>query len=104
MANALALAGAFLLIAGVSYVALWIAGKFINIVFKLPILKQLNVLVGAATGMFFFAVFAWCLCKLSVFAFDLIPDVALINEFDIQNTIIGKYLYNFNPMRFLLSL
>ena len=104
LADALAVAGAFLLILLVSYAGLWVVGKFINVIFKLPILKQINVLAGAVAGLFFFAVFAWCLCKLSVFAFDLVTDIPVINTFNIETTIVGKILYHFDPMKFLLSL
>ena len=103
LADALAVAGAFLLVLVAGYMALWIIGKFINVVFKLPILKQINVLAGAVAGLLFFAVFAWGLCKVSVFAFELIPQVEILHHFDIETTIIGKFLFHFDPMKFLLS-
>ena len=103
LADALAVAGGFIAILCLAYIGLWIVGKLVNAVFKLPILKQVNTLAGAVAGLFFFAVFAWGICKLSTFAFDLVPNISTIQDFDIQTTIIGKLLYNFDPMKFLLS-
>ena len=104
LANTLAVVGAFIVVLVGAFIVLWIAGKVINVVFKLPILKQINTLCGAVAGLFFFGVFAWILCKLSVFAIDLVPNVEFLNHFDIESTIIGKFLFHLDPMKLLLSL
>lgn len=103
LADAIAVAGAFLLVLVFGYIALWFVGKLFNLIFKLPVLKQINTLAGAVAGLFFFAVMAWVLCKLSLFAFDLVPDVALLNDFDVETTILGKFLNGIDPMQLLLS-
>lgn len=104
LANTIAVAGAFIAVLVGAFIVLWIAGKVINVVFKLPVLKQINTLCGAVAGLFFFGVFAWILCKLSVFAIDLVPNIEFLNSFDIESTIIGKLLFHLDPMKLLLSL
>ena len=74
-----------------------------NVVFKLPVLKQINAILGACFGVLFFAVLVLVLCKLSVFVFELFPHAAFLKDFDIEKTYIGKLFYEFDVMKALLS-
>lgn len=73
---------------------------------ELPVLKQLNAVLGACTSVLIWGAIVWLAVKLLVWIAGLSPVASLsfMNGFSIEQTYITKYIYHFNPLAFLLSL
>lgn len=103
VANAFAVVLAFVGTYFFGLLLLWVASKFINAVFQLPLLKQINSVAGALIGFVFYSFIAWVAVKLTVFAFGLFPNSALFDSFNITKTLVGEFFYNLKPLDLLLS-
>ncbi len=79
--------------------------KFIENVFELPVLKQINSICGAFIGLVFHAAVIWTLCKVLgwILTTDLLSGMPFMQSFSLESTHIAKYIYHFNPLAFILS-
>ncbi|MFA5561295.1 MAG: CvpA family protein [Eubacteriales bacterium] len=105
IARALAIVAAFIALYFVGLIVIRILGFIIDKLFQLPGLKQVNKILGAVFGLAFYAVFAWIACKLLVFGIGLAggSDIAFLADFDITKTYIARYVYQFDPLKWILS-
>lgn len=103
LSNAIATVAVFVISFFAFWFLIWLVGKLINVVFKLPVLKQINGILGALLSLFFCSLFLWVFCKLAVFVIDYTGGVSFLNGFDIDSTYIGKFLYHLDPLKLLLS-
>ena len=85
------------------WLLIWLAGKIINVVFKLPVLRQINGIAGALLGVFFYSLFLWAFCRLAVFATGYTSGIQFLADFNIEETYIGRFLYHLDPLKLLLS-
>ncbi len=79
--------------------------RFAEGFFELPVISTINKIAGAIFGVCINAIILWILCKLlvGIVSIEGIANTPAMSGFDIQNTFIAKYIYNFNPLAFLLS-
>ena len=59
LARVIAMVGTFILLFVVLWLALWIVGRIVCVIFKLPVLKQINAFLGAVVVFAFFAIIVW---------------------------------------------
>ena len=73
---------------------------------ELPVLKQLNALLGACMSLLLWGAVVWISVKLLVWISGLAPVASLsfMQSFTLDQTYITKYIYHFNPLAFILSL
>ena len=73
---------------------------------ELPVLKQLNAVLGACTSVLIWGAIVWLVVKLVGWIAGLAPVATLtfMQGFSMEQTYITKYVYHFNPLAFLLSL
>lgn len=73
---------------------------------ELPVLKQLNALLGACMSLLLWGAAVWIAVKLLVWISGLAPVASLsfMQSFTLDQTYITKYIYHFNPLAFILSL
>lgn len=74
--------------------------------FDLPVIKQINCILGACLGLLFNAAIVWCACRVFVWVITLpaFANVSALQSFSIDSTYIAKYVYYFNPLAFILSI
>ena len=79
---------------------------FADGIFDLPVISTINKVIGAVFGVFVNFIILWIICKIlgGITSIDAVANSSALANFDIQNTFIAKYVYNFNPIAFLLSL
>lgn len=97
-----------------AWIALFIAARIVlrillsigTSLMELPVLKQVNALLGACVSVLFSSVFVWLAVQLLVWISGLAPvaSLAFMQGFFIESTFITKYIYHFAPLSFLLSL
>lgn len=73
---------------------------------ELPVLKQLNAVLGACASVLIWGSIVWVAVKLLGWIAGLTPVASLsfMQDFSMEQTYITKYIYHFNPLAFLLSL
>ncbi len=73
---------------------------------ELPVLKQLNAVLGACMSLLLWGAVVWLAVKLLVWMTGLAPVASLsfIQSFSLDQTYITKFIYHFNPLSFILSL
>ncbi len=74
--------------------------------FELPVIKQLNTVLGACVGLSLTAALVWLLCQagIRILAIDSLSKYSLIADFSIEKSYVARYIYDFNPLAFLLSI
>ncbi len=81
-------------------------GGIINNIFKLPILKQVNSILGAVTGCAMAFLVTWCLLKLFgiLVSTETLRQMEIFRGFEWDQCLLSKYLYRLDLIHFLLSL
>ena len=76
-----------------------VLSRIIGTVFKLPLLSQLNGLLGLVVGVAKSAIFVWIFVSLITVAFTYLQssNVLGFGDSDLNNTIIFKYFMDFSP-------
>ncbi len=87
-------------------ITLKLLGGMIDNIFELPVLKQINSILGAVVGLVMNAVLIWILCQLVgwLLTTDLVSGWSFLEGFSMESTFIAKYIYEFNPVAFVLSI
>lgn len=73
---------------------------------ELPLIKQLNAVLGACTSVLIWGAAIWLTVQLLGWIVGLAPVASLsfLQSFSVEKTYITKYIYHFNPLAFILSL
>lgn len=103
IAKALSRAIAFIILFIGIWILLLIVGRIVCMLFKLPVLRAADKLLGCVFGALSGLIVAW---GLSIVLCNLMPHIAVIfdvaiSETVIENSVIVKYLGNFDPFSLL---
>ena len=73
---------------------------------ELPVVKQLNILLGGAVSLLLYAAFVWVGLKVLVWiaGFETVANWGFMQGFSIEKTYVSKFIYAFEPLSFLLSI
>lgn len=97
LSGAVAVVIAFALIFLVSLVAVWIVGLLLHgIVSNLPVLKQLNAILGGVVGLLIGLIAAWVAAQIIVLLLGVFVD------FDYTNAKILVFFHEGSPFRFII--
>lgn len=83
-----------------------LARGVINTVFKLPVIKQINAVLGGVTGLFFGAVSAWLLMQLVgwILTINGVSNAAAQIGFSLDHCFLADAFWQFDPIHFILSI
>lgn len=73
---------------------------------ELPLLKQVNTLLGGVFGLFATLAILWVASKVLVFvlSFEKVAALGFLQDFDIAKTYVFRYVWGFEPLSFILSI
>ena len=97
---------AWVLVFLVSLVLLRILLSIGTTVTELPVIKQVNSLLGGCVSLVFYGAILWVAVKLIgwLSGLSVISSLSFMQGFSIENTYVTKYVYAFQPLTFILSL
>ena len=97
---------AWILVFLVSLILLRILLSIGTSITELPVVKQVNALLGGCVSLVFYAAILWISIKLIVWLSGLsaISSLSFMQDFSIEKTFVTKYIYAFQPLAFILSL
>ena len=103
IANAVSIILSFVLLYLLARLLLWPAGALTNLVFRGPLLKQINTVLGGFVSLFFYTIITWVLCEVGIFVLSLFPDVAFLSGFSVEETFICKFFHEGMLLKWLFS-